>query len=198
MLLLYRYKWGELMEKNESEKENDSLTLYDWVKSIVIALILAMFIRTFIASATSISGSSMNNTLQDRDIVLINKMVNMDNLERGDIVVFKAPNTVEKEEKDYIKRVIGLPGEKIDILNGNIYIDGTEFEEDYINSDYTSSYEQIGKHWVVGEDEVFVLGDNRLPGKSSDSRIFGPIKKDSIIGTAFFRIYPLSSIGVLE
>lgn len=186
------------MEKNESEKENDSLTLSDWVKSIVIALILAMFIRTFIASATSISGSSMNNTLQDRDIVLINKMVNMDNLERGDIVVFKAPNTVEKEEKDYIKRVIGLPGEKIDILNGNIYIDGTEFEEDYINSDYTSSYEQIGKHWVVGEDEVFVLGDNRLPGKSSDSRIFGPIKKDSIIGTAFFRIYPLSSIGVLE
>mgnify|MGYP001473389594 CR=1 FL=1 len=184
-----------LDEEIDKKKDEETLTAVDWIKSIVIALVLALIIRTYVASATTVSGTSMNDTLQDRDVVLINKMVNLDNIERGDIIVFDAP---DDKDKDYIKRVIGLPGDKIDIFEGSVYINGEKLSEPYINTDYTYAYDQIANQWIVGEDELFVMGDNRIPGKSSDSRIFGTILKDSLVGRAVFRIYPFSTFGFLK
>lgn len=190
------------LEKNEDKKKKngDSLTIMDWVKSLALALALALFIRSFVANATTVSGTSMNNTLQNRDVLLVNKMFfRIRDVKKKDIVIIKAPDIGPNEaEKDYIKRVIALPGETVDIKNGRVYVDGQLIKEAYINTDYTTSYEQIGNHWSLQDDEIFVMGDNRIPGKSSDSRVFGPVKLESIKGVAIFRLWPFNSFGTIN
>lgn len=190
------------LEKNadKKKKNGDSLTIMDWVKSLALALALALFIRSFVANATTVSGTSMNNTLQNRDVLLVNKMFfRIRDVKKKDIVIIKSPDIGPNEaEKDYIKRVIALPGETVDIKNGRVYVDGQLIKEAYINTDYTTSYEQIGNHWSLQDDEIFVMGDNRIPGKSSDSRVFGPVKLESIKGVAIFRLWPFNSFGTIN
>lgn len=191
----------DLGKKEDRKKKNeDSLTAMDWIKSLALALALALFIRSFVANATTVSGTSMNDTLQNSDVLLVNKMFfRIRDVKKKDIVIIKAPDIGPNEaEKDYIKRVIALPGETVDIRNGRVYVDGQIIKEAYINTDYTTSYEQIGNHWNLQDDEIFVMGDNRIPGKSSDSRVFGPVKLDSIKGVAIFRLWPFNSFGTLN
>lgn len=174
---------------NEIKKENP---IWEWTKAIVIAAILAILIKTFIVEPTRVQGTSMNHTLENDDRVILNKIVmKFRTLERGDIIVMKYD-----EEADYIKRIVGMPGEIIQIIDGKVYINGEIFEEDYIYGDYTDALN--GFEWQLGEDEYFVMGDNRTPGGSTDSRIFGPIKLERIKGVANFRFYPFDSIGTLN
>ena len=149
-----------------------------------IIVFLVIIIRTYIATPVRVDGNSMRKTLEDGDILLLYKMAKF---ERNDIIVLD-----EKEDNEIIiKRIIALPGETIKIQNGKIYINDKEYNDEFAYGD-TSDYEQV----TLDEDEYFILGDNRLISK--DSRYFGTITEDEIIGKVVFRFWPFSKIGTVN
>ena len=174
----------------------------EWVESLVIAFILAMFIRTFFIQAFKIPSGSMRMTLIEGDRLMVNKLrygpqvpftkkrlPGLSELQRGDIIVFKSP---DDPKKDFIKRLIGFGGEAVEIQDGDIYIDGRLIEIPVIKNIYyynNGSYGEEGKPTLVPEGYVFVLGDNS--GSSKDSRFFGFVPQESIIGRAEFIYWPL-------
>jgi signal peptidase I len=171
----------------------------EWVLVIGGALVVALLIRTFLLQAFWIPSASMEPTLQEGDRVLVNKLsYDLHDVHRGDIIVFERPEDPdgaahpEDDIKDLIKRVVGLPGETIEAREGVVYIDGEPLDESYLPTGTTTDSFPPRD---IGEDQVFVMGDNR--GNSSDSRVFGPIDQDLIVGRAFIRIYPLDDIGGL-
>ena len=148
---------------------------------IIILLVIAI-IRTFIVTPIKVNGSSMYQTLNGKEYMILNKL---SKISRYDIVV------LDTKDDELIKRVYGMPGEKIAIQDGNIYINDKKIEDKYAYGN-TSSYKAI----TLGDDEYFVLGDNRLV--SLDSRTIGPIKKKNIKGTTDFIIYPFNRFGKLK
>ncbi len=149
----------------------------------VFIVFLVIIVRTYIATPVRVDGNSMRKTLEDGDILLLYKMAKF---ERNDIIVLD-----EKEDNEIIiKRIIALPGETIKIQNGKIYINDKEYNDEFAYGD-TSDYEQV----TLGENEYFILGDNRLISK--DSRYFGTITEDEIIGKVVFRFWPFSKIGTV-
>ena len=156
------------------------------IKSLVPYLIIlgvVVLIRTFIATPVRVDGTSMNKYLSDGDILVLYKLGKID---RNDIVVLND----QKDKEIVIKRVIGMPGETIEIKRNKVYINDKEFEDEYAYGE-TSSYEKI----TLKDDEYFLLGDNRLVSK--DSRSFGPVKKEDIKGVTVFRLFPFNKIKVL-
>lgn len=148
----------------------------------IIILISIALIRAFIATPIKVNGNSMYQTLNGKEYMILNKLGKID---RYDIVV------VDTKDDELIKRVYGMPGEKIEIENGNIYINDKKIEDKYAYGN-TSNYEAI----TLKEDEYFVLGDNRVV--SLDSRILGPINKKNIKGTTNFIIFPFNRFGKVE
>lgn len=176
-----------------SEQENLGSILKEWIGIFASAFIIAFVIHTFILSSTIIDGNSMNTTLEHRDRLLVNKVsAHFNKYSRGDIVEFHAPD----RDGDYIKRIIGLPGDIVEIIEDRVYVNGEKLVEDYTSAEDTLITGETNR-WIIEEGEVFVLGDNRLPGASHDSRSFGPIPIKSIVGTAFFRFLPPGRIGRL-
>ncbi|MTI71149.1 MAG: signal peptidase I [Firmicutes bacterium] len=165
---------------------NKKKEVIDWAKSILVAVILAIIIKSFILQGTKIKGASMKPTLENNDMLFINKAIYIaDKPNRGDIAILKAFDNPSKEY--YIKRIIALEGETIKIIDGKIFIDGEKLKEKYLKEDtYTTTYKKC--EWKIPKNHVFVLGDNRKV--SYDSRIFGPVSVEIIKGKAFFRIYP--------
>ena len=166
--------------------------ILSWIGSFAIAIVAALFIVTFIGQRVMVDGQSMEDTLQDKDNLICDKIsYRFKDPERFDIVVIYP----EKSAR-WIKRIIGLPGEEVRIdTEGNIYINGEILEEDYGKEtikDPGLAIEPI----QLGEDEYWVMGDNR--NHSSDSRVIGPVPKDRIIGKAFIRIYPFSKFGLIK
>lgn len=139
----------------------------------------------------------MNDTLITQDMLMVDKITpRFTGYERGDIVIVKAPY---EERKLYVKRVIGLPGETVELIDGNFYIDGQKLEERYTNVDYTYNDDKtLANYWKLGDDEYFIVGDNRIHNVSHDSRAFGPVSIENFVGQAFFRFYPFDSIGSLK
>lgn len=148
-----------------------------------VILLVVVLIRSFIATPVIVSGSSMDNTLKDGDILLLNKLDNK--YERFEIVVF------DYQDSKLVKRIIGLPGEHIKYEDGVLYINNQEVIDEFasITFDYDLNY--LG-YDVIPEGYYFVLGDNRT--KSSDSRMIGLINQDEIDGTASFSIWPFGKI----
>jgi len=173
--------------KHEQDKKPGEAI--EWIKSIVIAVALALFIKTFIFNSTYVLGKSMYPTLHEKDRLFAVKLpLYFREPRRGEVVVLEAPDS---EDKDYIKRVIGIEGDKIEIFKGEVYLNGNKLEENYItDGSYTHIYEQ--DTWLVPEDEVFVLGDNRKEGQSKDSRYFGCVSLDGIKGITGFRYFPFN------
>ncbi|MCR5102276.1 MAG: signal peptidase I [Butyrivibrio sp.] len=176
---------------NEKLKE-----VLKFVIELAIIYVLTMLFITYVMQRTVVSGESMMNTLQDGDSLLVDKIsYNFKEPERFDIVIF--PYQGDPDEC-FIKRIIGLPGETVQIdFDGNIYIDGEILEENYgaeVIIDPGRAYEPV----TLGEDEYFVMGDNRNHSMDSREPSVGNISKDDIIGRAFVRIMPFSSFGVLE
>lgn len=171
-------------------KELLSMLIY-----IGVVLGVTFLIITFVGQRTHVSGESMKNTLDHGDQLIVDKITyRFRDPERFDIIVFPFHY---KENTYYIKRIIGLPGETVQIADGTIYINGQVLEESYgreIMQDPGIAAEPI----TLGEDEYFVLGDNR--NQSSDSRdpSVGLIHRDEIIGRAWLRIWPLDSFGILK
>lgn len=170
--------------------------LLDTSMYLLVVLVLTYLVITFVGQRTEVSGSSMEATLSDGDNLIVDKITyRFSDPKRFDIIVF--PFQYE-EDTYYIKRIIGMPGETVQIDGeGTIYIDGEPLEESYgreIMESPGRAYEEI----VLGEDEYFVLGDNR--NHSSDSRdpSVGNIRRRDIIGRAWVRIWPFSKFGVLK
>ena len=151
------------------------------ISPYVLIVIVIVVIRIFIATPVKVDGDSMYNTLNDNDIVLLSKLSSID---RFDIIVLKENDN----NATIIKRVIGMPGDKVKIRNNKIYINNKIIEDEYAYGE-TSDYDEI----TLGDDEYFVLGDNRLISK--DSRYFGAIKKSDIKGKAVFRLFPFTKFG---
>lgn len=166
----------------------------EWVVLVAGALIIALVIKTFLFQAFYIPSASMDPTLKVHDRVLVNKLsYHLHPVHRGDVVVFTAPPAERTAQiKDLVKRVIGLPGETIEARDGHIYINGRYLNEPYlppgtITDDLPAT--------VIPANSYFMMGDNRTA--SSDSRVFGPINRSTIIGRAFVRMWPLSRLGFL-
>lgn len=170
-------------DKNEKSKKE----VIEWVKSIALAVVIALIIKTFIFNTTYVLGNSMFPTLHERDRLFTNKIsLYFSEPRRGDIVVLKAP---DDPDKDYIKRVIGVGGDTVEIKDGKVYVNGKVLNEKYIVKGlYTHVYEL--NYWEVPDGYLFVLGDNREEGASKDSRYFGCIPVSSIKGKANFRYFP--------
>ncbi len=148
----------------------------------IIILIVVLLVRTFIVTPIKVNGNSMYKTLDGTEFMILNKL---SKIERYDIVV------VDTKSDELIKRVYGLPGEKISIENNSIYINDKKIEDVYAYGE-TSNYESI----TLGSDEYFILGDNRVV--SLDSRTIGPVKKSQIKGTTNFILYPFNRVGKVE
>ena len=160
------------------------------VETILPAVFIALMIHLFLAQATRVEGYSMEPTLRGQERLVIEKLsFHFHEPERGDIVVLRVP---QYGKEMLIKRVIGLPGDTIAVENGEVFLNGTVLEEDYINGPPRGSY---GPE-VVPADSVFVMGDNR--NNSNDSRSFGPIPHENIVGRAWIRYWPLQEIGIME
>lgn len=172
------------------QKNNIRKEIFEWLKSIAFAVIVAILIKTFLFNTTYVLGYSMYPTLYERDRLFTNKIAyKIGEPRHGDIVVLKAP---DDPDKDYIKRVIGIAGDKVDIIDGKVYVNGEQYIEEYISDDsYTYSYEDSS--WEVKKGYVFVLGDNRNKGASKDSRSLGLISINAIKGKASYRYFPFDS-----
>lgn len=174
-------------EKKDKENNNDMM---EWIKSIAFALLIAILINTFLFNSTYVLGNSMQPTLHEKDRLFSVKVsLFFHGPKRGDIVVIKAP---DNDRKDYIKRVVGVEGDLVEIIEGRVYINKKLLEEDYIEENsYTHIYNI--DTWEVGQGEVFVLGDNREKNASKDSRSFGTISVDSVKGITGFRYFPIDN-----
>lgn len=189
---------GELNFYKRKKKINASVLreIFIWVFDIIVVLIIAFALVHFIGEKTSIIGESMSPTLENDDEVIINKFIyEVSSPNRNDIVVFK-PYGNEKLHY-YIKRVIGLPGETVQIKDGKIYINGEILEETIKVTDIENPG-LASDPIALGKDEYFVLGDNR--NNSEDSRFaeIGNVKIDDIEGKAWFRVSPKNKIGFIE
>ena len=166
---------------------------------LFVAVIISFFIVHFVAQRTTVDGMSMYGTLDDGDNLIIEKLsYRFGDIDRFDIVVFPYKESAGGEDIYYIKRIIGMPGETIQITDGKIYINGQALEENYgyYIDDIPMNGYNAEEEIYIGEDEYFVLGDNR--NNSTDSRKIGCIKGSDIEGRACFRIFPLNKFGVIK
>ena len=191
---------GESIRTDLNEKQRSQMrAVWEWVFVVVVAIGAAMLIRMFLFQQYYIDGPSMQTTLMPEDRVLVNKMsYKLHDIHRGDVIVFDRV-TNEVQHDDLIKRVLGLPGETLEIRSCVVYINGVQVEEPYLNPEQTSQIKpsaRCGSHTdmapvVVPDEQVFVMGDNRV--QSFDSRDFGPIDTDKVRGRAFVVIWPASA-----
>ena len=184
------------------DKEKVEEKEFSWAREIIstalylLAVVVLTFLFVqFVGQRTHVNGDSMNVTLEDGDNLIVDKLsYRFSDPERYDIIVFPYQY---QEKTYYIKRIIGMPGETVQVIDGMVYIDGEMLDESYGKE--VMEYAGVASDPIeLGEDEYFVLGDNR--NNSSDSRdpSVGNIKEDQIIGKAFIRIWPLNKFGILK
>lgn len=160
------------------------------VETILPAVLIALLINLFLAQATRVQGQSMEPNLHANQRLVVEKIsYHFHEPRRGDVVVLKRP---QRGSELLIKRVIGLPGERVEIRDGQVYINGCPLEEPYLTQPPRRDYGPV----VVPPGHVFVLGDNR--GFSNDSRAFGPVPLENIVGRALFSYWPPDEIGPVE
>lgn len=187
------------MSDKESKKRSHPLKdILSFVICILVVVAAVFLIVNYVGQRTQVSGSSMETTLHDGDNLIVDKIsYRLHDPERFDIIVFPYKGASSDKETFYIKRIIGLPGERVRIENGFIYINGELLDESYgKDNELILNPGRASQEIKLADDEYFVLGDNR--NNSSDSREIGNIKKDDIEGKAWLRIYPFDKIGILK
>lgn len=190
-------------EQQTVKQEKPKNELWEWIKAILIAVAIAALVKYFLFTPIVVDGESMMPTLEDRDRMIVNKIgYTIGGPERFDIVVFHAP-----QNKNYIKRVIGLPGDTLEYHEDQLYINGEKIEEPYLNQ-YKSEINEgtLTEDFTlqdvdprikeIPEGYIFVMGDNRR--FSQDSRHIGLIKQDEVIGTTSFVFWPIPSIRTVK
>jgi signal peptidase I len=164
--------------------------LLDLGGTLVPAILIALVIHVFLAQATRVYGQSMEPNLHSNQRLVIEKLsYHFHGPRRGDVVVLHDPGG---SPELLIKRVIGLPGERVTVTDGRVYIDGAPLDEPYL----TQPTQGSGRSWIVPPLHVFVMGDNR--SASRDSRVFGPVALDQIVGHAVVRYWPPEQIGIVH
>jgi len=167
------------------------LPFWEVLETLAIALASIFIIYTFMAQPFIVQGASMEPNFSDGDYILIDEITyRFREPERGEVIVFRNPRN---ESEFYIKRVVGLPGEEIVINGEEVKVDGTLLSEDYLPIHGSVVGEKV---FDLGEDEYFVMGDNR--DQSFDSRSWGPLKEDEIIGTVRLRFWPPSKLHIFR
>lgn len=186
----------ELNPANPGEKPKPvrrAATLFSaWMRDLVISLAISAFIIVFLYQPVKVEGTSMMPSLDDQERIFINKFVyRIEPIQRGDIVVFRYPRD---PQKSFIKRVIGVAGDHVRIVDGRVYLNSKLLVEDYVPRMYRDdrSYPDV----IVPPDSYFVLGDHR--SLSNDSRDFGPVDSSYIYGKAVFGYWPMDKVGRLR
>jgi signal peptidase I len=167
---------------------------WEWIKALGIAIALAFLIRTFLFAPFIVEGESMETTLHNEEKLVVNKAIYyLSEPKRGDIIVFHA-----EAKRDYIKRVIGVAGDTVEMRNDKLYINGKEVDEPYLAEKREEAKQQglqLNEDFgpvKVPEGQIFVMGDNRL--NSRDSRAIGPVDLEKVVGRAEFVFWPLKNI----
>ena len=185
------------------DRKSSQGCLVEVVETLVLTLIIFFVIQNVIAQPYQVQQNSMERTLEPGQYVLVDKLTpRWDTYKRGDVIVFKPPTTWTEDQTPFIKRVIGLPGDKVEVRDdGRVYVNGTALDEPYtyknaagVNEPTTPNGDQTS--WVVPAGDLFVMGDHRRA--SADSRVFGFIGEGDVIGRAFLRYWPLPTIGILQ
>ena len=175
-----------------SEPSSRSIGLGLWVRDLLVSAAASIFIITFLYQPVRVEGTSMLPRLEDQDRLFINKFVyHFTSIGRGDVVVFHYPRD---PEKSYIKRVIALPGDRLRIDQGVVWLNGKPQTEAYVPEEYRDSRSMA--EMVIPEDSFFMMGDHR--SISSDSREFGPVERSLIYGKAVFVYWPTRDAGVVR
>jgi signal peptidase I len=176
--------------RNASKKSGGGVLEFLIILLVSFVLVFG-FVRPFVVEAFWIPSASMVPTLKYGDRVLVNKFIyRFTEPERGDVIVFKS---VEGDDEDLIKRVVGVPGDEIAVRDGKLFVNGEPQKEPYVNKKYPDR--SFYAPTTVPKDHVFAMGDNRA--NSQDSRIFGPVPEENIEGEAFLRFWPPHRIGGL-
>ena len=184
----------EVLEEDEADEEKIDVKreILSWVMTLVITFVLIFVLKNYVIINAMVPTGSMENTIMPEDQMFGNRLAYLfSNPERGDIIFFYYP---DDEKQKFVKRIIGLPGETVTIIDAKVYINGVELEEPYLKEEWingTGPYE-----FQVPEGCYFVMGDNR--SDSIDSRIIGPVKKEDILGTTKLIIFPISDMGIAE
>ena len=203
-------KGKKTTKKKKKKKEDEEFSLkreiFSWIKIFIIAVVIAFVVNNCIIMNANVPSGSMKNTIQEKDRMIgLRTAYWLSDPKRGDIVIFENPDYYEKgslaSDKYFVKRVIGLPGDKVVIRDAKIYINDskTPLEEPYLPEEWTEmngSTEEL--EYNVPEGCYFVMGDNRNNSKDSRSEDVGNVSRSQIIGRAWVRIWPLSKIGVLK
>lgn len=163
----------------------------DWVLHITFAIVLGIFIITFVAQRTVVDGNSMLPTLKDGDQLIIEKLTpRFSGVKTSDIVTIYIPEHLDRNREYIVKRVIATEGDFVEIRDGGVFVNGQKLTEEYTLGEETMSVREEYSSLTVPEEHIYVLGDNRMPNASLDSRSFGPVGLDRVIGTMLIRIYP--------
>jgi signal peptidase I len=182
------------MERSHMMKE-----VLDWLKHIALAVIITLVIVNFIGQFTIVQGDSMLPTLENNDILIIEKLTQrLGAIRQGDIVVVKIPEFLEDGKTYAVKRILATEGQRVGIREGKVFVDGEELHETYINGSETQIAAGLHDDLTVPEGTVYILGDNRLPGESKDSRTFGPVSVKRIAGRVVFRLFPFRGLGLVK
>ncbi len=187
------------MRDEFSMKNKDILKeVLDWAVHILFAVFIGLFIVTFVAQRTIVYGESMIPTLNNGDQLIVEKITpRLNKFNRGDLVTIYIPEYMTDGKEYVVKRIVAVGNDKVEIRNGKVFINNEELLEDYINGSTTEPINSEYCNIIVPEDCVYILGDNRLPHASLDSRSIGPIKKKKVVGKVIFRYYPFDKAGKL-
>ena len=171
--------------------------ILEMVFYLVIALLAALFIVNFVGQRIQVDGHSMDPTLADGQNLILDKVsYRFRDPERYDIIVFPFEENGKKEH--FIKRIIGLPGETVQIIDGYVYINGEKLESDIYGAEVMKNPGRAAEPITLGDNEYFVLGDNRNNSRDGRYPEVGNIKRSDITGRAFLRIWPLNKFGLLK
>jgi len=181
-------------EIKEVPKKTNAQSAWEFAGFVLIAVAVVIPIRVFIAQPFIVSGSSMVPTFENKDYLIVDEIsYRLGEPERFDVVVFKYP---KDPSKYFIKRIIGLPNEKVDIQGSDLTITNEEHQDGFkLEQSFVKNKSNDNLNFELASDEYFVMGDNR--SASSDSRYWGPVKRNLLIGRAFLRLLPISDIDIL-
>ena len=193
MISTIRNKLSQWSSYKKDLKETNKWKYYalDLVETIIVALVLALIIRKFVVQTSMVYSGSMIPTMMIGDRLFVNKFIyTFQTPKRGDIILFKSPY---KDGKEFVKRLVALPGETVEIKKGIVFINGKEIA--FPGVDVQRDYSYFGPE-VVPADSYFALGDNR--GNSADSRVWGYVPRQDLLGEALFTFWPLNRMQLLR